>query len=80
MATEVLLELLHYNGAEDCLTTDQVKMMIRAERHLQDRINQYLSECQEFPLEDFEKVISESICMQSIYLFIYFPLNINGRV
>ncbi|RHZ89459.1 hypothetical protein Glove_14g26 [Diversispora epigaea] len=64
MATEVLLELLHSNGSGDCLTAEQIEMMIKTEKILQDRIKKY----KEFPLEECEKVISDSILAGDKYV------------
>ncbi|CAG8495677.1 7582_t:CDS:2 [Diversispora eburnea] len=66
MATEVLLELLHYNGSEDCLTTEQIEMMIKTEKILQDRIKKY----KEFPLETFsgDKYVKLIKCVKALYL------------
>ncbi|CAG8445703.1 7212_t:CDS:2 [Acaulospora colombiana] len=61
MATEVLLELLYYNGTGECLTRDQIEMMSKAEQELQSRIRKHLSDGQEFPLEESEKAVSDAM-------------------
>ncbi|CAG8505409.1 9158_t:CDS:10 [Acaulospora morrowiae] len=61
MATEVLLEMLYYNGSGECLTDDQIEMMNKAERDLQDRIRRFLSNGQDFPLEESEKAVSDAM-------------------
>ncbi|RIA90987.1 hypothetical protein C1645_768612 [Glomus cerebriforme] len=61
MATEVLLELLYYNGSGECLTPEQTDMINRTERELQERVKNYFLKDSEFQLEEFEKAVNESM-------------------
>nr|CAG8590678.1 3646_t:CDS:10 [Entrophospora candida] len=72
MATEVLLELLYYNGSGECLTPDQIELMNKTERDLQEKLKKYFSESSEFPLEQIEKALEESMyivkCVKTLNL------------
>ncbi|GBC03975.1 hypothetical protein RclHR1_05430005 [Rhizophagus clarus] len=61
MATEVLLELLYYNGSGECLTSEQTEMINRTEKELQERVKAYFLNDSEFQLEEFEKAVNESM-------------------
>ncbi|CAJ0853165.1 12351_t:CDS:2 [Entrophospora sp. SA101] len=58
---QVLLELLYYNGSGECLTPDQIELMNKTERDLQEKLKKYFSESSEFPLEQIEKALEESM-------------------
>ncbi|CAG8552231.1 37_t:CDS:10 [Gigaspora margarita] len=61
MAVEVLLELLYYNGSGGCLTLDQIELMTRAENEIQELLKAYSSVNGEFPLNETEKAVADSM-------------------
>ncbi|RIB19311.1 hypothetical protein C2G38_2245223 [Gigaspora rosea] len=61
MAVEVLLELLYYNGSGGCLTLDQIESMTRAENEIQELLKTYSSDNGEFPLNETEKAVADSM-------------------
>ncbi|CAG8549828.1 15913_t:CDS:2 [Cetraspora pellucida] len=61
MAAEVLLELLYYNGSGECLTPDQMELMIRAENEIQELLKPYFSNNDESPSNESEKSTADSM-------------------
>ncbi|CAG8497566.1 14038_t:CDS:10 [Ambispora leptoticha] len=60
MATELLLELIYYNGAGESLSHEQTRMLSETESSLQEDMIYYFKEYPNFPLELVEKALRDS--------------------
>ncbi|CAG8444308.1 9241_t:CDS:10 [Ambispora gerdemannii] len=60
MATELLLELIYYDGSGESLSDEQTRMMAQTECNLQEDMKYYFVEYPNFPLELVESALMES--------------------